>query len=563
MESLTRVSRHLIVAVLVLTTHGALRAQTAPPAPAPAVFDISVRGVAVGQETVTVTPTATGGFVISSTGGQTAPAPLTIDKFVMTYASGWQPVSLEIEARAAGQLLSLKSAFTATTATNDVLQGGQKVQLTHPISAGAVILPNNFFGAYEALAARLATLNVGATIPVYVAPQAQIIGTISKITPQRIQTPDRLVELKHYDVDMQNPGGIVTIEVAVDARNRLARVAVPAAGILVLRSDLSGVMKRDVTYANENDEQVFINSLGFTLAGTTTAPSAGTAPKAGLPAIVLIAGAGSADRDETVAGVPLFGQLARSLSDAGYLVVRYDKRGVGQSGGRAESATLQDYADDAVKVVEWLDKRKDIDDKRIVLVGHSEGGYVALQAARRAGGKVAAVVLLASPGTTGRDLVLAQQRHALDLANDTPEARAAKIEAQQQILDAVTTGTGWDNIPPAVQKQADTLWFKSLIEFDPAEVMKKLDQPVLIVHGGKDQVIAASNADQLEALAKARKEKSAPLTRKVILPNLNHLLVPARTGEVDEYDTLTDHTISPEVAGSITDWLRSVLIKRQ
>jgi pimeloyl-ACP methyl ester carboxylesterase len=565
---MTRLFRHLTVAVLVLTIDGAaaLVAQTMPAsaAPATAVFDISVRGVAVGQERVTVTP-SNGGFVISSTGGQTAPAPLTIDKFVMTYARGWQPVSLEIEARAAGQLLSMTSAFTTTTASNDVMQGGQRVQVTHPISAGAIVLPNNFFGAYEALAGRVATLHVGDKLPIYVAPQAEIIGTIAKITPQRIQTPDTLIELRHYAIEMQNPSGIVNVEIAVDGHNRLARIAVPGAGILALRSDLSGVMKRDVTYTNDNDEQVFINSLGFTLAGTVTAPAtpAGAAARAKMPAVVLIAGAGSADRDETVGDVPLFGQLAGALSTAGYFVVRYDKRGVGQSGGRAESATLQDYADDAVKVVEWLNKRKDIDNKRIVLVGHSEGGYIALQAARRAGGKVAAVVLLASPGTTGRDLVVAQQQHALDLAADSPEVRAAKVQLQQQILDAVTSGSGWDGIPPALQKQADTLWFKSLIEFDPAEVMKKVDQPVLIVQGAKDMVVAASNADRLEALAAGRDEKAAPLTKKVVLPNLNHLLVPATTGEVEEYGSLTDHTVSPDVTRSITDWLSSVLTKRQ
>ena len=66
-------------------------------------------------------------------------------------------------------------------------------------------------------------------------------------------------------------------------------------------------------------------------------------------------------------------------------MVRYDKRGVGQSGGRSEFATLGDYAEDVVAVVKFLEKRKDIDPKRIALVGHSEGAAVALLAARRAG----------------------------------------------------------------------------------------------------------------------------------------------------------------------------------
>ena len=224
---------------------------------APVTFGISLRGTPVGQETVTVTRTDAG-WRISSTGGQTAPSPITIDKFEAVYSASWQPVSLEIEARSGDQLFSMRSAFTATTATNDVMQGGQKNLITHQISPGAVILPNNFFGAYEALAARLSALQIGASFPVYVIPQAEVTATITAITPQRIQTTDKLIELRHYGLAIRNPSGIVNVEVAIDGENRLARVAVPGAGLLALRSDLSGVMKRDVTYTNERDQQVFI-----------------------------------------------------------------------------------------------------------------------------------------------------------------------------------------------------------------------------------------------------------------------------------------------------------------
>lgn len=552
-----RVFRHLIVAILFVIASASGRASTFAQAPTeePVIFSISLRGQPIGQEAVSVTSTSAG-WRISSSGGQSVPVALSIDKFEAVYSKSWHPVSLEIEARAADQLFSMRSAFTANSATNDVMQGGQKNVVTHRISQGSVVLPNNFFGAYEAVAARLASMQVGASFPIYVAPMAEVVGTVTSMTPQRIQTTDKLIELRHYSITIRNPSGNVAVEVGIDESNRLARVAIPAAGILVLRSDLTGVMKRDVTYKNDRDQQVFINSLGFAIAATAT-PSATPAER--MPAVVLIAGAGPADRDEAVAGIPIFGQLSGQLSDAGYFVVRYDKRGVGQSGGRAESATLEDYADDAVKVVEWLSKRKDIDPKRIALVGHSEGGYIAMLAAARAGGKVAAVTLVASPGTTGREMVLAQQQHALDLSNDSADVKAAKIQLQQRILSAVISGNGWDGIPPQMQKQADTLWFKSLIEFDPAAAMKKVKQPVLIVHGAKDAVLPSSNADKLEALAAGRKEKSAPLTKKVVLPGINHLLVAATTGEVSEYATLSARTISPDVAKSIADWLAVVM----
>src|SRR5690606_26914458 len=168
----------------------------------------------------------------------------------------------------------------------------------------------------------------------------------------------------------------------------------------------------------ENDEEDMIPANGFNLAATISRPPGTTAPapKAKdvprLPVAILLAGSGELDRDGVAFGVPILGQLAGALADAGYLVVRFDKRGVGQSGGRAESATLPDYAEDVLAVVRALERRKDVDDKRIAVVGHSEGGAVALLAAARTK-DIAAVVSIAGPGVTGSELILAQQKHAL------------------------------------------------------------------------------------------------------------------------------------------------------
>ena len=224
---------------------------------------------------------------------------------------------------------------------------------------------------------------------------------------------------------------------------------------------------------------------------------------------------------------------------------------------------LQDHAEDVVSIVQWLRDRKDIDRDRIAVVGLSEGGAIAMLAGDRAGGKIAALALLNAPGYAGREIVLAQQLHALDLANEPADSRRTKIALQTKILDAVIKGDGWDGVPPAMQRAADTPIFKSWIEFDPAKAMKKVDQPILIVHGALDTVITPPNADTLEALARARKQKTAALTKKVLLPGLNHLLVPAKTGEVSEYTTLSGASVSPDVATTIADWLRTVMAPKK
>jgi pimeloyl-ACP methyl ester carboxylesterase len=328
------------------------------------------------------------------------------------------------------------------------------------------------------------------------------------------------------------------------------RLEIPGANLRLIRSELAGVATRAQPVRNRADTDVIIPTEGFSLAGTLTMPQ--TMGKLQHPAIVLVAGSGSVDRDEVVAGIPIFAQLAAALAERGFVVLRYDKRGVGQSGGRSERATLQDYADDLTTTVKWLARRKDIDPRHIVVAGHSEGGAVAMLAAAREN-KIASLILIAAPGTPGSELILEQQRHVLDLMG-TPEAeRQAKIELQKRIQTAVVTDKGWEGISPELRAQAESAWFKSLLLFDPAKVMPKIKQPILIIQGDLDRQVLPHHADTLSELARARKK--APPVETVHLPGLNHLLVPADTGEVSEYGALSVKTISPAVAKTIVEWL--------
>jgi pimeloyl-ACP methyl ester carboxylesterase len=290
---------------------------------------------------------------------------------------------------------------------------------------------------------------------------------------------------------------------------------------------------------------------GFNIAGTlTTPPGEGRLRH---PTVVLVAGSGQVDRDETVAGIPIFAQLADALAKRGFLVLRYDKRGVGQSGGRIETVSLQNYADDVIAIVKWLAKRDDVDPRHISVVGHSEGGAVAMLAASREN-KIASLVLVAATGSTGADLILEQQRHALDLMKLPDAERQQKIDLQQKVQAAVIAEEGWEGVPPEVRQQADTAWFRSLLQFDPARVMPKIKQPILIVQGDLDTQVPPHHAEKLAELARAR--KNAPAVETVHLPGVNHLLVKATTGEVDEYPQLTEKQITPDAASAIAEWLR-------
>jgi hypothetical protein len=540
--------RHLIFAVLALTTFAAGRAAAqSQPSPGTSTFFVMQNGVRVGTERVTLSRNA-GGWLISSTGQLAAPFNLQTNKFEVRYASDWQPQSIAIEALVNGQLLLLTTTFGLTTATSEVVQSGQKASATRDVTPRTIALPSNFFAGYEALAAWLGTSTVGTRLPVFLAPSAEVGAVVQKITPRFITTPDGEMDIRQFDVTLETPSGPLAMEVWIDAGSRLARVVIAATGIAAVRDDLASVMAREDKVRNRGDEDLFIPGNGFNLAATVTKPAAGG--KA--PVVILVPGAGPEDRDYSLHGVSIFGRLAGALADAGFFVIRYDKRGIGQSGGRVETAGIQEYAEDVQRVVQWVRRRDDVDRDRIAVLGHHEGAAVAMAAADIEG-RIKAVGLLAATGQTGYQAALADQARELERSTMSDVDRQERRALQQRVLDAAMTGSGWSAVPEDVRKQADTDWFRTWLRFDPDRALSRFDQPVLIVHGALDREVLADEATRLEELALRKKNRSV---QKAVVPGVNHLLVPATTGEVTEYSSLSDRALSPDVVAAIVTWLK-------
>jgi len=552
-----RLCPHL--SVLLLGATAILTASAAPQTVRPphnATFEILANGVRLGSESVSVTDTGSG-WVITSTGRLVPPVDLTTAKFEVSYTREWQPQRLTIDGTSRGAVFTLSATFTDTTSSIVLDQSGQRRSASHTVSPRTVVLPRNIFSAYEALAIRLSTATVGTRFPAYITEDAEMTITLTAVTPRRMTSPAGTVDLRQCDVTFTQPGSTTAAEIWIDREGYLARFVIPAQGVAALRSDLTSVMMREERITHPGDESVFIPSLGFSLGGTLTKPTGRTGR---LPAVVLV-GSGAQDRDETAVGIPIFGQLAGALADAGFAVVRYDRRGSGQSGGRTENATLTSYADDLVKAVEWLRQRKDIDPNRITVMGYGEGGPLALIAASRSK-EIDGVVLLAAPGSSGRDVVLELQAMELARSGAGAQEQAAKIIMQRRVLDALATGKGWDSVPADVRKASDTPWFKSWVLFDPAVTLTKVPQPVLIVHGLLDRQILPGQADRLERAARARKPSPRTTTNKVLMPGVNHLFVNAKTGEIDEYVSLPK-TISPELAVALAAWMNESVGKKQ
>lgn len=301
-------------------------------------------------------------------------------------------------------------------------------------------------------------------------------------------------------------------------------------------------------------------SAGVRLAGTLNLPT-GAGP---FPAAILITGSGPQDRDETLFGHKPFLVLADALVRQGIAVLRYDDRGIGSSTGDFASATSQDFATDAEAALGFLVGRGDIDRHRIGLIGHSEGGTIALRVAN-ADQPVAWVVMIAGPAVPGGDLLTEQIRRIARVSGASSELAESNAAAQHALMAAVAANAndgvaveaavrplleqrGMDSSTAATIAQAlASPWYRWFVAHDPAPDLLSMTAPLLALYGDRDvQVPADINAAALRRLS--------PGAKIIVFPELNHLMQPAHTGLPDEYQSI-ETTFAPEAIAAIATWV--------
>ena len=479
-------------------------AQQAPATDAGVTYTVFLRQRPVGQETVAPIESTADGVVIRGSNRLGPPLDAITRRAEIHYTPDWRPTRLLLEGTTRGQEISIKTTFADGQASSEITLAGKTDNKVDPVAIDTVVLPNAFFGSYAALTRRLIAAKTGTTFRAYIAPQGEVPMRLDGVFAEQIQTPRETIAATRYALMVQNPApaGELQISVWSDKNGNLLRMSVPSQMLEVAREDIASAAARTTSFAIPGEETVNIPGAGFNLAASVAKPAQAKSP---LPAIVIVGGVTVPDRDGVVNGVPVLGQLAATLVDAGFLVVRYDRRGVGQSGGRAETATIGDYAEDVRAVVRWLDReRDDVDDRRIAVVGHSEGAWVALRAAER-DDRIRAVALLEAGSTTGAALILEQQRRALERAGAPADEQRQKIELQERINAAVLKDSGWEGVPETLRNLADTPWFQSYLSFDPVEVMRDAHQPVIVVRGDPSGPVAPHHADRLAEVARDRK----------------------------------------------------------
>lgn len=404
-----------------------------------------------------------------------------------------------------------------------------------------------------------------------------------------MDSPDQKVQgIPINTVSFQNPVLKMGIEVAgieysgtLDASNQIIGNFSQGGATYPLNLGKTDAVKRkpqeptefnyyieNVTFQNKKDN--------ISLGGTLTLPS----KEGKFPVVVLISGSGAQNRDSELLGHKSFLVIADYLTKKGIGVLRFDDRGVGESKGDRNIATTKDFATDVASAVEYLKTRKEINTRKIGLIGHSEGGMIAPMVAANSK-DISYIVLLAGTGIPGDELLMQQtylvgkaagmSEEDLKVAGDANAKiysimkKEKNVEEAKKQLAAIIKAS-FDELP-ADQKPSNeevdaviaqqlaviaSPWFQYFISYDPSLILKDVKCPVLVLNGEKDvQVPSKVNTQAIKSALEKGGNKKVTV---VEFPNTNHLFQECITCSVDEYEKL-EQTFSPIALKQIADWI--------
>ena len=325
-------------------------------------------------------------------------------------------------------------------------------------------------------------------------------------------------------------------------------------------------------------EVEFINGKSI-LSGSLTLPKDTIST---FPAVILISGSGPQDRNEEILGHKPFLVIADFLTRHGIAVLRYDDRGTFNSTGvDFQDATSKELMQDAEKGFEFLLNYPRIDKNRVSVLGHSEGGMLAVMLAARRN-DIHSIITLAGPGIKGDSLLALQQKligesegmskkdiKSLNKLNknlfqgvctiDNENERSLFLEnhlkkySKRLTKKELASYGSKENFIKQLSATYNSPWMLYFLKYNPVADLKEVQCKMLAINGSKDlQVPALENLGSIKTNVPNTHQKN----RYIELENLNHLLQESQTGKISEYGALTQ-TISPKVLEILKEWLLS------
>ncbi len=265
----------------------------------------------------------------------------------------------------------------------------------------------------------------------------------------------------------------------------------PAAGMMLALMGIGFAVY--LLFFAYGEHSVSFRSGNVTLRGTLYTPRSGEA----VAAVVYLHGSGAEKRD-------FFRWHAKTLARHGIASLIYDKRGAGASDGNTWTTDYQGYAADAAAAVRFLRSRKVVAPDRVGLFGHSEGGWVAPIAATMIAPPPAFVIVTSATALSPAEQVLYQTGASVERGGFGAEAVRSSLSLQRRVLQYQRSGKRdpelqndlgragsepWfhlANLPDRLYPPSEYVWWRSVMDFDPAPFWRRVDAPVLAVSGALD-----------------------------------------------------------------------------
>lgn len=295
----------------------------------------------------------------------------------------------------------------------------------------------------------------------------------------------------------------------------------------------------------------------YRLKGTLTIPN-GDGPH---PAILILAGSGQGDRDGNVKNMKLnlYKDLAKFLTEKGFVTLRYDKRGTHQSEGNFYEAGVSDFINDGVAAVQFLKNNEYVDPEKVILLGHSEGALIAPAIYNKI--PVAGLILLAGAAEPSKNLLPRQSEMALKELNEAKGLKgwvfrtfklANKIRKKNEKIYKKVAETD----KPVIRVQGMKLnakWLREMMEYNVCDYLQEVACPVLAITGEKDLQVPPDDVKRIPDLIKGEGEWH-------IIPDMNHIFRKyegnhTMLGLLKEYKTQLNDPVDSELLEKMETWL--------